>query len=187
MCAYKILNATIWRGRMSDLGNDVGTNAMASKNDWAAEQTTGFLLWNLGNIWQREQRRALSPTASHRSISPAPGTCSQIRRPETVSQIALARHCRTDPMMTSQVVRALIRLGYVERTRDRRDKRAFAVRLTAKGREIGNAPNLIFAGSTLGSSPSSARHTGLHRRITSWRVNARAGGCKRRPETPNRP
>ena len=40
-------------------------------------------------------------------------------------------------MMTSQVVRALIRLGYVERTRNRRDKRAFAVRLTAEGREIG--------------------------------------------------
>ena len=46
---------------MSDLGNDVDTNAMVSKDNWAAEQTTGFLLWNLGNIWQREQRRALEP------------------------------------------------------------------------------------------------------------------------------
>ena len=122
---------------MSDLGNDVDTNAMASKDDWAAEQTTGFLLWNLGNIWQREQRRALEPYG----ITPVQflllsGLAAKSNDQETVSQIALARHCRTDPMMTSQVVRALIRLGYVERTRNRRDKRAFAVRLTAKGREI---------------------------------------------------
>ncbi len=99
---------------MSDLGNDVDTNAMASKDDWAAEQTTGFLLWNLGNIWQREQRRALEPYG----ITPVQflllsGLAAKSADQETVSQIALARHCRTDPMMTSQVVRALIRLGFV--------------------------------------------------------------------------
>ena len=74
---------------MSDLRNDVDTNAMASVDDWAAEQTPGFLLWNLENIWQREQRRALSPTASHQSnfsccqdLQPNPPT----RRPSPKSR-----------------------------------------------------------------------------------------------------
>ena len=62
---------------MSDLGNDVDPNAMASKDDWAAEQTTGFLLWNLGNIWQREQRRALEPYG----ITPVNFSCCQDLQP----------------------------------------------------------------------------------------------------------
>ena len=52
------------------------------------------------------------------------------------SQIDLARRCRTDPMMTSQVVRTLADAGLVERMRDSQDKRAFAVRLSVGGRAL---------------------------------------------------
>ena len=103
---------------------------------WAVKQSPGFLLWHLENHWQREQRRALDPFGvttvqflllSGLAVS-GPG--------ETVSQIALAGRCRTDPMMTSQVVRNLAQMGLVERMRDKVDRRAFAVRLTAEGRAL---------------------------------------------------
>jgi len=123
---------------MSDLQNGSNGHTLESEEGWAAEQSPGFLLWNLENLWQRKQRRALEPFG----ITPVQflllsGLGALSVEQETVSQVELARHCRTDPMMTSQVVRALMRLGFVERSRDRRDKRAFAVRLTMEGRDIG--------------------------------------------------
>ena len=103
---------------------------------WAAEQSPGFLLWHLENLWQREQRRTLDPfgvtTVQFLLLSGLAASGAG----ETVSQIALAGRCRTDPMMTSQVVRTLARMGLVERMRDKVDKRAFAVRLTEEGRAL---------------------------------------------------
>ena len=103
---------------------------------WAATQSPGFLLWHLENLWQREQRRALDPfgltTVQFLLLSglAVSGTG------ETMSQIALAGRCRTDPMMTSQVVRILMQMGLAERSRDKIDKRAFAVCLTEEGRVL---------------------------------------------------
>ena len=122
---------------MSDLGNSSNGSMMTSEQGWAAQQSPGFLLWNLENLWQREQRRALEPF----DITPVQllllsGLAAKSTDQDTVSQVELARHCRTDPMMTSQVIRTLLRLELVERTRHRRDKRAFAVCLTVKGHDI---------------------------------------------------
>lgn len=104
--------------------------------DWSAPESPGFLLWNLENLWQREQRRALEPfDLTIVQFLLLSGLSETGRNDGPVSQIVLARKCRTDPMMTSQVVRTLARAGLVERTRDRTDKRAFAVRLTDSGRE----------------------------------------------------
>jgi DNA-binding MarR family transcriptional regulator len=110
---------------------------MESEENWAAQQSPGFLLWNLENIWQREQRRALEPFG----ITPVQflllsGLAAKSADQVTVSQVELAKHCRTDPMMTSQVIRTLSRLRLVERTRDREDKRAFSVCLTIEGHDI---------------------------------------------------
>jgi DNA-binding MarR family transcriptional regulator len=103
---------------------------------WAAEQSPGFLLWHLENVWQREQRRALDPFGittvqflllSGLAISGAG---------ETMSQIVLAGRCRTDPMMTSQVVRTLTQMGLIERSQDKIDRRAFALCLTGEGHAL---------------------------------------------------
>jgi DNA-binding MarR family transcriptional regulator len=103
---------------------------------WAAEQSPGFLLWHLENLWQRQQRRALDPfgvtTVQFLLLSGLADSGAS----ETMSQIALAGRCRTDPMMTSQVVRTLTQMGLVERSRDNIDKRAFAVCLTEEGRAL---------------------------------------------------
>ena len=100
---------------------------------WAAEQSPGFLLWHLGNLWQREQRRALDPFGVTTVQFLLLSGLAVSGAGETVSQIALAGRCRTDPMMTSQVVRNLAQMGLVERIRDKVDRRAFAVRLTVEG------------------------------------------------------
>ena len=103
---------------------------------WVAERSPGFLLWNLENLWQREQRRALHPFGVTTVQFLLLSGLAVSGAGETVSQIALAGRCRTDPMMTSQVVRNLAQMGLVERMRDKVDRRAFAVRLTAEGRAL---------------------------------------------------
>lgn len=103
---------------------------------WAAERSPGFLLWHLENLWQREQRRALDPFGVTTVQFLLLSGLAVSGAGETVSQIALAGRCRTDPMMTSQVVRNLAQMGLVERMRDKVDRRAFAVRLTEEGRAL---------------------------------------------------
>ncbi len=103
---------------------------------WVAKQSPGFLLWHLENLWQREQRRALDPFGVTTVQFLLLSGLAVSGAGETVSQIALAGRCRTDPMMTSQVVRNLAQMGLVERIRDKVDRRAFAVRLTVEGRAL---------------------------------------------------
>jgi len=105
--------------------------------NWQAEQSPGFLLWHLENLWQREQRKTLEPfdlTAVQFLL--LAGLAATSAANAAISQIALARQCRTDPMMTSQVVRSLTRRNLMERAKDKIDKRAFAVRLTDQGRAL---------------------------------------------------
>ena len=103
---------------------------------WVVKQSPGFLLWHLENLWQREQRRALDPFGVTTVQFLLLSGLAVLGAGETVSQITLAGRCRTDPMMTSQVVRNLAQMGLVERMRDKVDRRAFAVRLTEEGRAL---------------------------------------------------
>lgn len=104
--------------------------------DWEPAESPGFLLWNLENHWQREQRRVLAPFELTAVQFLLLSGLAGVEADSGVSQIDLARSCRTDPMMTSQVVRALANVGLIERIRDVRDKRAFILRLTDDGRAL---------------------------------------------------
>ncbi len=106
------------------------------ETSWNAAQSPGFLLWHVQNSWQRRQREALESA----ELTPVQflllsGAADAEAADGPPSQIALARRCRTDPMMTSQVVRTLERAGLVERIRQASDRRARAVRLTSRGAE----------------------------------------------------
>ena len=111
---------------------------MAENSDapiiWEPIQSPGFLLWSLENLWQREQRRALEPfgitTVQFLLLS---GLAHTNKRNKYVSQSELAAKCRADPMMTSQVVRTLVRIGLATRIRNKTDKRSFTIHLTEKG------------------------------------------------------
>ena len=105
-------------------------------DDWEPAESPGFLLWNLENHWQREQRRALAPFELTAVQFLLLSGLADVADDSGISQIELARRCRTDPMMTSQVVRALAKAELVERIRDTRDKRAFNLRLSEGGRAM---------------------------------------------------
>src|SRR3546814_1337383 len=66
--------------------------------------TTGFLLWQVGNLWQKRQRGALAAfgltPVQYLLLTGVAELTATAGGP--VKQAAVARHCRTDPMMTSQ-------------------------------------------------------------------------------------
>ena len=102
------------------------------------EHSPGFLLWQVTRRWQRELGTALAPlglthvqfvllavvwwAGEHDELAP--------------TQRELAALARTDPMMTSQVLRTLEAKGLVERAGDAGDRRARRVSATAEGAEL---------------------------------------------------
>ncbi|MEX2618408.1 MAG: MarR family transcriptional regulator [Alphaproteobacteria bacterium] len=98
----------------------------------------GYLLWQAANYWQRRMREVLAPhgvtpaqfllLCGLHELDDAAGTA--------VNQVALARHCGTDPMMTSQVLRILETAGLLRRSIDAQDRRAVAVAITASGASL---------------------------------------------------
>ena len=102
----------------------------------SAPTSPGYLLWLMSNKWQAQQRRALKPfDLTHvqfvllASLVYAPGG-------QKLTQIQLAERTETDPMMTSQVVRKLEAKGFIQRTPNIEDKRAFNLEATDKGTEL---------------------------------------------------
>lgn len=102
----------------------------------AADESPGLLLWQVTNRWQAAQRAALAPfdlthvqfvlLASLTYLTGADGG-------EPVMQRDLAAHAATDPMMTSQVLRALEGKGLVERRDHPSDRRAKSLVPTKPG------------------------------------------------------
>jgi DNA-binding MarR family transcriptional regulator len=104
-----------------------------------AGDSTGLLLWRATNRWQAAIRAALKPFGlTHvqfvllASLTWLDGTSDRV----PVTQSALAGHAATDPMMTSQVLRALEARGLVERAAHPDDARARAVSVTPDGAEL---------------------------------------------------
>lgn len=100
-----------------------------------APLSLGFLLWRTTLRWQRLLAAALRPLdLTHvQFVLLAVLWWFVTVRGERPSQRALAEQAGTDPMMTSQVVRALERKGLVVRRRAPRDSRAFELELTRAG------------------------------------------------------
>ena len=102
----------------------------------AASQSPGLLLWRVTNRWQAAMRAALAPhELTHvQYVLLASLTWLADREPERlVTQVDLAGFAATDPMMTSQVLRALERAGLVERLPHPTDGRARILRATPEG------------------------------------------------------
>lgn len=98
------------------------------------EQSPGFLLWQVSNHWQRKQKEALSKLdLTHVQFVLLAGIEWLQSREETITQIRLAKHASTDPMMTSQVVRKLEEKGFVNRLQDPADKRKIQIEITDAG------------------------------------------------------
>jgi len=101
-------------------------------------RSTGYLLWQVVNLWQRRQKEALSPfnlTPVQFLLLAGLDDLSETA-PEPITQTVLARHCRTDRMMTSQVLRHLEGEGQIHRREHDGDGRAMAVEISGAGRDL---------------------------------------------------
>ncbi|NUP49110.1 MAG: MarR family transcriptional regulator [Catenulispora sp.] len=103
-----------------------------------ADESPGFLLWQVTNRWQAAIRASLKPHGLTHVQFVLLAALTWLGTEGPVTQKALADHAATDPMMTSQVLRALEVRGLVERHPHPQDKRARALVVTAEGRQLAN-------------------------------------------------
>ena len=107
--------------------------AMTSRFATAGE-SPGFLLWRISNAWQQRQRAALQPLGlTHVQFVLLASLVWLTHHGASVTQTALAEQAQTDPMMTSQVVRALEARGLLTRTVSTDDRRARVLAPTPDG------------------------------------------------------
>lgn len=102
-----------------------------------AEDSSGFLLWQVVSLWQRGISRVLAPLGlSHSQFVLLAGlTWLRLHR-ETVSQREVAEHVTMDVMTASTVLRRLETMGYVQRRTHAADSRARDLVITAKGKAM---------------------------------------------------
>jgi len=103
-----------------------------------AEQSLGLLLWQVTNRWQAAQRATLKPFDLTHVQFVLLASLAWLQADGPVTQRQLADHAGTDPMMTSQVLRALERRQLVHRPPHPHDGRARALAATDEGRELAN-------------------------------------------------
>jgi len=106
-----------------------------------AERSPGLLLWRVTNAWQAEQRAALAPFGLTHVQFVLLASLAWLDDEGPVSQRALADSARSDPMMTSQVLRALEAKGLVARAPHPTDARAKALTATDAGAALASAAN----------------------------------------------
>lgn len=104
----------------------------------APDDSPGLLLWRVTNAWQRTIRTALEPCGITHVQFVLLAVLSARDDAELITQRELAEIAVTDPMMTSQVLRALETKGLVERRPHPHDGRARVVCPTPDGTVLVN-------------------------------------------------
>lgn len=99
--------------------------------------STGFLLLQVTMLWQRRIAHALRPChLTQVQYALLASLLWLARGTEPISQIALARHTKMDPMMCSQVLRTLEKAGLLQRQPSATDARAKILVLTDAGAKL---------------------------------------------------
>lgn len=102
-----------------------------------AEDSSGFLLWQVTNLWQREIKKALEQyDLTHSQFVLMASIHWLTLHDIEVTQILLSSHTKIDPMTTSTVLRTLQKKGLLERQEHATDTRAKTVLLTQSGKDI---------------------------------------------------
>ncbi len=104
----------------------------------STEESPGLLLWQVTNRWQAAQRAALKPFDLTHVQFVLLAALTWLGTGEPVTQRRLADHAGTDPMMTSQVVRALERRQLLVRSAHGTDGRARSLSVTDAGAALAN-------------------------------------------------
>jgi DNA-binding MarR family transcriptional regulator len=99
-----------------------------------AEESTGFLLWQVTNLWQREIKKALEKyELTHSQFVLLASIHWLTLDKQSVTQILISKHTKIDPMTTSTVLRTLQTKGLIKRQEHETDTRAKIVVLTETG------------------------------------------------------
>jgi MarR family transcriptional regulator, organic hydroperoxide resistance regulator len=102
-----------------------------------AEDSSGFLLWQVTNLWQREIKKALEVYGlTHSQFVLMASIHWLMLHNQEVTQVILSNHTKIDPMTTSTVLRTLQQKGLIQRQEHLTDTRAKTVELTEDGKEI---------------------------------------------------
>lgn len=102
-----------------------------------AEESSGFLLWQVTNIWQREIKKILSQYGlTHSQFVLLASVYWLSLHSSSVTQIMLSGHTKIDPMTTSTVLRTLEQKNYITRSEHETDTRAKVVLLTKNGEDL---------------------------------------------------
>ncbi|MBN2991702.1 winged helix-turn-helix transcriptional regulator [Pseudomonas cedrina subsp. fulgida] len=96
----------------------------------------GFLLWRISNTWQREQRAALQALGLTHTQFVMLAVATWFGSQEPLTQARLSQLTGSDPMTTSQVVRALLANGLFVRDAHPTDTRAKMISVSDAGRDI---------------------------------------------------
>lgn len=101
------------------------------------EESSGFLLWQVTNLWQREIKKALEVyDLTHSQFVLLASILWLMQQNESITQIVLSNHTKIDPMTTSTVLRTLQKKGLLQRQEHSTDTRAKTVELTPNGIEM---------------------------------------------------
>ena len=101
------------------------------------EQSPGFLLWQVSTNWRRLIEAALVKMGlTHPQFVLLANLGWLHRNQSSVTQVALARHCRTDITMTSQILRTLEKKGYIERLLREGNEKSKFPQVTEKGSRL---------------------------------------------------
>lgn len=101
------------------------------------EESSGFLLWQVTNLWQREIKKALEPyDLTHSQFVLMASIHWLTLHKQDVTQILLSAHTKIDPMTTSTVLRTLQNKKLIQRHEHVTDTRAKTVGLTENGKKI---------------------------------------------------
>jgi DNA-binding MarR family transcriptional regulator len=102
-----------------------------------ADDSPGFLLWQVTALWQRELRKALAKfDLTHSQFVILASTHWLTLQKQEVTQVLLSSHTKIDPMTTSTVLRTLQGKGLLQRQEHGTDTRAKTVTLTDAGKKI---------------------------------------------------
>jgi MarR family transcriptional regulator, organic hydroperoxide resistance regulator len=106
-----------------------------------ADSSPGLSLWRVTNSWQRAIRAALAPFGLTHVQFVLLASLTWMDHSAPVTQRDLARHAGTDPMMTSQVLRALEAKGFITRAPHPSDRRAWTLVPTPGGARLASQAN----------------------------------------------
>lgn len=97
-------------------------------------ESTGFLLWKVTNLWQREIKKALKKyNLTHTQFVVLASVIWLSKENKNVTQVKIANQIEIDKMMTSNVLRTLEKKMFLLRTEDKKDTRAKIIQPTKEG------------------------------------------------------